>query len=64
MTVKRSAKTDGMEGYGPSAVDSGKAPFPGVIPGTASVSDQENPRRQRRENYEPKPQPRESGVKY
>jgi hypothetical protein len=64
VTTKRSAKTDGMEGYGPSAQNSGKSPFPGVLPGSGGVADQENPRRQRRQEYDPKVQPRESGMKY
>jgi len=64
MTTKRSAKTDGMEGYGPSARASGKECFPGCKPGEGGVADQMNPRRQRREDYDPKPQPREAGVKH
>ncbi len=40
-----------------------KMPTPGVKPGTGDVSSQENPRRQRRQDYTPQPQPRESGVK-
>jgi len=60
MGLKKSAKTDAMPNYGPSATM--KQPFPGVKPGTGGVSSQENPRRQRRESYTPKPQPRETGV--
>ena len=57
---KTDAKQDGCTGQGPAARNSGKSPFPGVTSG--NVADQENPRRQRNQNYTPKPQPRESGV--
>lgn len=59
---KDSAKSDGVRSQGPAARDSGKAPFPGVTGG--DVSNQENPRRQRRQDYTPKPQKRETGVRY
>jgi hypothetical protein len=60
---KSDAKQDGCQGEGPAAKESGKAPFPGVTPGSGDVSDQMNPRRDRREDYTPKIQPREVGVK-
>ncbi len=59
---KDSAKSNSVRTQGPAARDSGKAPFPGVTSG--NVADQMNPRRQRRENYSPKPQPREKAVRY
>ncbi len=58
---KSDAKQDGCTGQGPAARNSGKSPFPGVTSG--NVSGQMNPRRERRENYMPDPQPRESGVR-
>lgn len=60
---KGDAKQDGCKGEGPAAKQSGKTPFPGVMPGSGGVSSQMNPRRDRREDYTPKPQPRETGVK-
>ena len=60
---KGSAKQDGVSPQGPAARASGKAPFPGVTPGSGDVTGQMNPRRERREDYTPKPQPRETGVK-
>ncbi len=59
---KTDAKQDGVRSQGPAARNSGKAPFPGVTGG--DVEGQLNPRRQRREDYDPKPQPREGSVKY
>ncbi len=58
---KTDPKQDGCKGQGPAARASGKAPFPGVTSG--SLADQMNPRRERRENYTPQQQPRESGVR-
>lgn len=40
-----------------------KRPYPGVKPGTGNVGSQMNPRRQRRQDYDPRPQPRETGVR-
>ena len=51
MPWKTDAKQDGVKAQGPAARDSGKAPFPGVLPGTGDVSSQENPRRERRQDY-------------
>lgn len=62
-TWKDNPKSDSVKSQGPKARDSGKAPFPGVKPGSGGVRSQMNPRRQRREDYTPKPQPRETGVK-
>lgn len=59
--MKKSAKTDGMPGDGPAGVQ--KRPMAGVMPGSGGVSSQENPRRQRRQDYTPKNQPRETGVR-
>jgi len=56
---KDNAKSDSVKSQGPAA--RAKQPFPGVTSG--NVSGQMNPRRERRENYTPKPQPRETGVK-
>lgn len=61
---KDNPKSDGVRSQGPAARSSGKAPFPGVMPGSGGVTGQENPRRQRRQDYDPKPQPREKGVRY
>lgn len=58
---KKDAKQDGCTGEGPKAKNSGKSPFPGVTSG--NVKNQMNPRRDRREDYEPKKQPRETGVR-
>ena len=55
---KSDAKQDGCKSQGPTARNSGKSPFPTVI------SSQENPRRMRTQGYDPKPQPREKGVRY
>ena len=55
---KDNAKQDGVRGQGPAARNSGKSPFP-----TSGVGSQMNPRRQRREDYTPRPQPREKGVR-
>ena len=60
---KSDAKQDGCKGEGPAARESGKAPFPGVTPGSGGVSDQMNPRRDRTKDYTPTPQPRDVGVK-
>lgn len=59
---KDSAKSDSVRAQGPAARNSGKSPFPGVTGG--DVSGQMNPRRERREDYTPKPQPREKGGSY
>ena len=64
---KSSAKEDGVRAQGPTARNSGKAPFPGVMPGTGDVGGQENPRRTRRQDYaggRSEVQPREKGVRY
>lgn len=50
---KDNPKQDGANGPGPSARNSGKSPFPGVVSG--NLSDQMNPRRDRREDYTPNP---------
>ncbi len=63
MPWKDGHKQDGVKGEGPAAKESGKAPFPGVMPGSGGVSGQMNPRRDRREDSKPQPQPRETGVK-
>ena len=57
---KKSAKQDGVKGDGPRC--SQKSMAPGCVSG--NVSSQENPRRMRRQDYTPKPQPRESGIRY
>ncbi len=44
--------------------DACKKPFPGVMPGAGDVGGQMNPRRERRQDYSPQPQPRETAVKY
>ena len=62
---KSSAKEDGVKNEGPAARNSGKSPFPGVVSG--DVASQENPRRQRRQDYaggRSEVQPREKGVRY
>lgn len=56
-TWKTGAKEDGVKSQGPAARASGKAPFPGVTSG-GGVSSQMNPRRQRRQEYTPKTQPK------
>lgn len=61
---KDNAKEDGCKGEGPRARESGKAPFPGVTPGSGGVSGQMNPERKRTKDYTPSPQPREAAVKY
>lgn len=58
---KSSAKQDGVRSQGPQCRQ--KSPAPGVMPGTGGVGTQMNPRRERREDYDPQPQPRESGVR-
>lgn len=49
---------------GGRSANAAKMPTPGVMPGSGDVMSQENPRRQRRQDYEPKLQPREQGVRY
>ncbi len=61
---KDSAKSDSVRNQGPAARNSAKSPFPGVVPGTGDVAGQMNPRRERTQDYRPRPQPRESGVRY
>lgn len=61
-TWKDSAKADGVRGQGPAARESGKAPFPGVV-ADSGVTSQQNPRRERRQDYTPDPQPRETAIK-
>lgn len=61
-TWKDSAKQDGVRNEGPAGVQ--KRPMAGVMPGSGGVSSQENPRRQRRQDYTPSPQPRERGVRH
>lgn len=58
---KTDAKQDGCRQDGPAQTQ--KTPAVGVMPGSGGVSSQENPRRMRTQNYDPDPQPRESGVK-
>lgn len=68
---KKDAKQDGCHGEGPAARASGKAPFPtdGTVRRDAKApysggGSQMNARRDRRQDYTPKPQPREGGVSY
>ena len=60
-TFKTDAKQDGATLNGPSCTQ--KQPAPGVLPGSGDVSSQMNPRRDRRQDYTPSPQKRESGVR-
>ena len=61
-TWKTNAKQDGVKTQG--AAERQKTPANGVMPGTGDVTSQENPRRERRQDYEPRIQPRETGVRY
>lgn len=62
-TWKDSPKANSVRSEGPAGKASGKAPFPGVLPGSAGVSSQMNPRRDRTQDYSPTPQKRAVGVK-
>lgn len=59
---KDNAKSDSVKSQGPACTQ--KMPAPGVLPGTGDVGTQENPRRERRQDYSPDIQKRESGVRY
>lgn len=65
---KTSAKEDGVRNDGPSAPNSGKAMFPGVMPGTGDVTGQVPTfNKSRAKNYaggRSEVQPREKGVRY
>lgn len=65
---KTSAKEDGVSNDGPAATNSGKAMFPGVMPGSGEVTDQVPAfSKSRAKNYaggRSEVQPREKGVRY